>query len=407
VTGRKIALFLSCPAFEDFYGEIGVTRETYVASYQNDWSFDYVRMWQGLGNTVVVYHFSRELRRPEVRTHKPTGSTIKFLPMPALDRLQGLVRDRHLVTGYLSSLSLALWLDLHRERPDFIYVQEYEWGRFDVLTLYGRALRIPVIAHHHGAEGTGGSRGAFLRGWAIRGASKLLCVNHAEYRRATSRYPGLDEGKLEIVHNPVDSDQFFPMDKTQAKADLGLSTSQRYLLFVGRLHPHKGLPYLLEAFARVQPQFPDASLILIGTGPLENELHEWVRRQELQNVRFEGWVSSKDRLRTYHAASEFSVVSSLRESFCIAAAEAMACGRPVLGTKVDGLLEQVVDGENGFLVAPADSAALAAQMARMLGSPELCQSMGQRARHVVEQHFSDRAVSAQMARILSEVGETR
>jgi glycosyltransferase involved in cell wall biosynthesis len=398
----KLALFLSPVAFEDFFDQIGVTRETYVASFQNDWSFDYIRLWQSYGIEVVMYHFSRRLSRVEVLTHEPTGCTVKFFPMPMLDRLQPLVRGRHLLSVYLSSLSPTLLLDLRRERPDIIYVQEYEWGRFDVLVLFGKILGISVVAQYQGADGKYEGRGAFIRRWAIRNACKLLCVNRNEYQRATGKYPGLDGGKLEILYHPVDSAQFYPMDKGRAQAELGLPADRRYLLFVGRLHPHKGIPYLLEAHAKVQPEFPDTTLLLIGTGPLESELKSLVVQQGWQNVRFEGWVASKDKLRLYLGASEFLTMSSLRESFCIAATEAMACGRPVLGTAVDGLLEQISDGENGFLVPPGDAEALAEKMAYLLENPERCVAMGKAARETFERRFSTIVIGPQLSQILAQ-----
>ena len=403
----KLALFLSPVAFEDFFDEIGVTKEAYATSFQNDWSFNYIQMWQGYGVEVVIYHFSREVRRVEILNHEPTGCTVKFFPMPMLERLQPLVRGRHLLSVYLSSLSPTLLIDLQREQPDIIYVQEYEWGRFDVLVLFGRLLGIPVLGQHHGADGQYSSRGAFIRRWAIRNACKLLCVNQNEYQRASSKYPGLDRGKLEILHNPVDSGQFYPMDKERAKAELGLPPGRRYLLFVGRLHPHKGIPYLLEAYATIQPEFPDTTLLLIGTGRLESELKSLVVQRGWQGVRFEGWVGSKDRLRLYLGASEFLVVSSLRESFCIAATEAMACGKPVLGTAVDGLLEQIHDEDNGFLVPPGDAEALAEKIAYLLDNPQRCVEMGQAARETFERRFSTTVIGQRLFQILTEIADGR
>ena len=399
----RVALFLSCPAFEDFFDQIGITRQDYIETYQNDWSFGLIRLLAQHDVETTIYHFSREIHNIEEHVHTPTGCTIKFFPMPLLERLQALARGHHLLSTYLASLSPLVLRDLARQRPDVIYVQEYEWGRFDILVMFGRLLRIPVIAQHHGADGKYGGRGASVRRWAIRRASKLLCLNHSEYQRATHRYDGLDDGKLEVLYNSVDPSRFYPVDKELAKTELGLPLDRRYLLFVGRLHPHKGIPYLLEAFARIQPEFPDTTLLLVGTGPLENELQTLVVERGWQRIGFEGWVTSQDRLRLYMAACEFIVMSSVREALPLSTIQAMACGKPVIATSVDGLVEQIDKGENGLLVPPKDVEALAQGMSYLLDNPERCDAMGRAASETFEARFSAGVIGQRLSEILKEV----
>ena len=144
--------------------------------------------------------------------------------------------------------------------------------------------------------------------------------------------------------------------------------------FAGRLVALKGVHVLLRAFARLAAELPEARLEIGGEGPEEEAL----RRQAAalgvgERVAFRGWCSDvAAEMRGWDVA----VLPSLEEAFGLAAAEAMACGVPVVASRVGGLPEVVVEGETGFLVAAGDAEALRARLRELAADPALRRAMG-------------------------------
>lgn len=143
---------------------------------------------------------------------------------------------------------------------------------------------------------------------------------------------------------------------------------------VSRLSREKNVALLLRAFARVVEDVPDATLRIFGDGP---------EREELESLAASLGIAEKTSFLGYvpDAAArcgEFDVlaVPSIRESFGLAALEAMGCGVPVVASKVGGLPELVLDGETGLLVPPEDDAAFAAALLRVLRDRALAARLG-------------------------------
>jgi len=122
-----------------------------------------------------------------------------------------------------------------------------------------------------------------------------------------------------------------------------------------------------------------------------------------QRVRFLGWVAEKKELRRYRNACEVLVMPSLYEGLPIAVTEAMACGRPVVATNVNGIPDQIRDGINGLLVPPCDTAGLAAAMKRLLDNPDLGNRLGLASRAIFESEFSSDVVGPKLWAILGDL----
>jgi rhamnosyl/mannosyltransferase len=162
----------------------------------------------------------------------------------------------------------------------------------------------------------------------------------------------------------------------------------RMVLGVGRLVYYKGFEHLVEAMRRV-----DGHLVIVGTGPLRPALEERVRSLGLADrVTLVGGV--EDTVPFYHAARVFVLASIARsEAFGIVQIEAMACGRPVVNTRLDSGVPFVSrDGESGITVPPADPDALADAVNRLLDDAELRERLGSAARARVEREFSQEAM---------------
>jgi D-inositol-3-phosphate glycosyltransferase len=200
-----------------------------------------------------------------------------------------------------------------------------------------------------------------------------------------------DPHKIAVIPPGVDLNVFSPQPQQEARRSLGLPPDRRVVLFVGRIDPLKGIDVLLRALALVAAgaaEQDDLSLIVVGGAPgagaaeAQRELARLNRlRAELgieHLVTFQG-AQNQDTLVTYYTAADVVVMPSRYESFGMVALEAMACGTPVIASKVGGLAFSVQDGETGFLVPERDVDALAARLRQVLCDHELRLRLGRQA----------------------------
>ena len=150
------------------------------------------------------------------------------------------------------------------------------------------------------------------------------------------------------------------------------------VLFVGRMEKRKGLRFLLRAWALVRERFPEARLVVAGSGrPLEGYRRFAARRGWTDDdVHFAGFVPADDLPRYYQQASVFCAPSTGQESFGIVLLEAMAAGAPIVASDIAGYREVLTHGEQGLLVPPSDPEALASALGLLLLNPDLRRRMG-------------------------------
>ena len=199
---------------------------------------------------------------------------------------------------------------------------------------------------------------------------------------------GPPSGKIKVIPCGVDLDLFKPIPSLAAKKHLGLS-QRKFVLFVGRIDPIKGIDVLIRAIQSLscKPLRGDLKmgLIIIG-GELdadpqaENQelqrLRKMVARMNLQEgVAFWG-AQRQDFLPYFYSAAEALILPSRYESFGMVALEAMACGTPVIASRVGGLQYTVEDGRTGFLVPEGDWSLLAERIREVVESPSLRERLG-------------------------------
>jgi rhamnosyl/mannosyltransferase len=177
----------------------------------------------------------------------------------------------------------------------------------------------------------------------------------------------------------------------------------RLVLAVGRLVEYKGFIYLLEAMRGV-----DATLLLVGTGPLDAVLKRAAQRFEVSNkVKFLGKVD--DLQKYYRACSVFVLPSISRaEAFGLVQLEAMAAGLPVINTNIDsGVPEVSLDGVTGITVPPADANSLAGAINVLLSDAALRQRMGAAGKIRARRDFAPELMVERTIKLYEEVLEER
>lgn len=274
-----------------------------------------------------------------------------------------------------------LLMQLIRSRPEILYtltVNPNIWGR-----LFGALTRVPVII-------------ASLRNRVARQydrwlwpLSERIVVNAESLKDLLAKDFSVDPARVDVIPNGVDTHYFCP--------DLAQRDARPSLIYVGRLVEQKDPFTLLKGFQSVKQKLPDAGLVMVGNGHLRPAIDDFVRSNSLEsNVTV---LNGTDDIRSLLRRAWGFVLPSLYEGSPNVVIEAMACGLPVVSTKVDGVPELIVDRESGFMVAPQDEEALADAMTKMLSDDEASREMGIRAREKVVQDFS----MERMTRLTEEV----
>jgi glycosyltransferase involved in cell wall biosynthesis len=187
------------------------------------------------------------------------------------------------------------------------------------------------------------------------------------------------QSNVVVIPNGVDISPFQAEVEPIPRAELGFREDITLLTYMGRLGPEKNLPFLLRAFGGVASAFEQAGLLIVGDGPVRDDLEDRVRLMGLADrVRFTGLIPY-DQLPRYLAAADAFVTASITEVHPLSVIEAMASGLPVVGIRSPGVGDTVEDGVSGFLAHEEDLATFTAMLARMIVEPDNRKRMGYQA----------------------------
>ncbi len=221
----------------------------------------------------------------------------------------------------------------------------------------------------------------------------------AAITRFTIEVEGASPAQMTTI--PYGLDSTGAVDRMAARAalrsELGLPPDTLLAGIVCRLIEQKGVPYALEAFARVAARFPAAQLVIAGDGPLRPALEVQARDLGLaERVHFLGWRTDTAAI---FAALDVFLMPSLWEGFGLVLLEAMAQSIPVIGSAVSAIPEVVTDGETGLLCPPRDVDCLAAALGDLLADPDLRARLGAAGRTRLEERFTAERMVAQTAAV--------
>jgi glycosyltransferase involved in cell wall biosynthesis len=193
---------------------------------------------------------------------------------------------------------------------------------------------------------------------------------------------GVGESRIALVPNALDLSE---VDRKVPPRDLGLPPKTPVLLSVGRLEANKGFSFLVRALSQVPKEF---FWILVGEGPERGRLEAEIEREGLSpRARLRGRVT-EDELHGLYERCDLFVHPTLYEGSSMVTLEAMAHRKAVVATRVGGIPDKIVDGENGLLVPPGDVGALARAIAEALSREDRLVSWGATNRSLVETRFS-------------------
>lgn len=282
-------------------------------------------------------------------------------------------------------------------RPDIVHVQYLAPGLVPIIA--ARLAGVPTVfaTVHIAGSVAYGWKAKFLLRLASRFCTAFFCVSKGveEFWFGSSQLLNPENPhhsrKHFTIYNAIDIEKITSIikkvDRKALKASLGIN-NKPVIGIVGRLALQKGHTILLDAMIEVTKKIPNIVLMIIGEGPERTNLENKAKELGIEhNIRWFGAIPQEDVFKLY-SVMDVLVVPSLYEGFGLIAAEAMAAGLPVVGTRIEGLSEIIEDGVSGYLVPPSDSRILTEALIKLLSEPEKAKNMGEKGNEIVAHKFS-------------------
>jgi N-acetyl-alpha-D-glucosaminyl L-malate synthase BshA len=324
-------------------------------------------------------------------------SRIKYLPflfkhLNAIPNLGYLIPPWELL--YLSKYADAVANVAKSQNLDLIHAHfAYPEGFVGLLTK--EETRKPLVVTVHGYDvlvepsvgyGVRLSRriDAIVRR-VLNDADVVIAASRATFKEVCKVVNETD--KVHLIPNGVDAERFNPnLNCSYIKRKLGIEGHT--VIFTLRAHePKYGLEYLIRAAPMVTKEREDAVLVIGGDGSLRCYHEQLATKLGVkEKIIFAGRIPQHE-VPYYYAMSDIVVIPSLQEAFGLVVSEAMACGKPVIGTNVGGIPDQIIDGYNGFLLQPRNAAEIANKILWLISNPNEARRMGINGRKFVEKKF--------------------
>lgn len=246
----------------------------------------------------------------------------------------------------------------------------------------------------------------------IAGAGRVIAECPQDQRYLVRLY-GADPDCIATIPCGFDEAEFWPIDQRYARRILHLHPTEPLLLQLGRLVPRKGIETVIRALAGLAERHGvRARLLIVGGQSSEPDsavTPEIGRLRAIADTLGVGdqvtFTGSRSRavLRYYYSAADIFITTPWYEPFGMTPLEAMACARPVIGSRVGGIKSTVVDGQTGFLVPPRDPVAVADRVAALLGDRRLLNAFGEAGWLRAKEHFTWSGVASRVAQLYREV----
>lgn len=305
------------------------------------------------------------------------------------------------VRGRWDLPKLARLTGLLRNRCDLLHTHLFH------ADLVGRAAaalaHVPHLVHTvHTAEGRFRPWQFALARLLAHRCDRIICVSPSVLQ-LHSRRAGLPPWRYTVIPNGIDPQTFSPDPAARARLrqQWGVPDSQVLLAYVGRLDHEKGIDVLLSAVSHLAARGHAVDVVIAGDGPQRRQVTNFIAHGE--GGRRCRYLGHTDDVRAVLCAADVFLAPSRWEGFGLAAAEAMACGLPVIAADVPGLRDLVLPGRTGVLVERADAAALADAIEHLSADPAARAAMGQAGRDRVVRLYPLSAMIAAHERLYLDV----
>lgn len=340
---------------------------------------------------IFNYHISRELQNycditiiapvpwfPKMKFLKRFGSWSRTSQLPEKEKVKGfdVYHPRYIVIpglfGFLHGFSL--YYSIRRMVRNLIKKQNFDlihahWVFPDGVAAVrvARQMNLKVMVTAHGSDINLYS-GYLLRRIQIRKAlqrADSISAVSPELRQSIIEL-GIPDQRAKFIPNGVDPDQFKPDDQMSCRRQLGLPLDARIILFAGALVPVKGLEYLLEAAAQLKSGYSNLFIAIVGEGPLYQFLIHKTEELHLREMFIFFGSKPHDDIPLWINACDLFCLPSLSEGWPCVIMEALACGKPVVASRVGGV-PNIINDQNGYMFAPKNVKDLAQSLEKALG----------------------------------------
>jgi glycosyltransferase involved in cell wall biosynthesis len=261
---------------------------------------------------------------------------------------------------------------------------------------------------HQGQADTSPEERLGIERQIVAEANRVIATCPAEQEDLQHYYEGNAE-RISIIPCGVNTELFHPIDRRQARKEVGLDPEEKVVLYVGRVLPRKGIDNVVQGFAELAQRVSYPLRLVIVGGETDSALPEndpeLGRLAEIASnlgirprVEFAG-RRAQAVLPFYYSASDVCVTTPWYEPFGMVPLEAMGCGIPVIAAMVGGLKYSVVDAVTGYLVPPKDPSSLANRLELLLAHDDLRLRLGSNAQKRVERWFTWPTVSTRIAEV--------
>jgi glycosyltransferase involved in cell wall biosynthesis len=296
----------------------------------------------------------------------------------------------------LSPAILAGFLKLiRREKPEVLHL--HGWIAANFGRIAGSMTGVPTIMHEHGVEARISKhkcpKSQRMMDFLLSPLTHTALAITGAVRDFLVERRFVNPAKVRIIYNGIPLDDFVPAapeEVARERERLGIPPGCPVIGTVARLDVQKGVTYLVQSMKHVLAQFPDARFIVVGDGPEHGNLANEARGLGVErNVIFTGYRADVPLLQS---VMDIQVLASLWEAASLTIFEAMAMGKAIISTEVDGLGEILEDGSPALTVPPADPVSLGDAIIYLLEKPDMARELASRAKAASRKYDVNRTV---------------
>lgn len=215
--------------------------------------------------------------------------------------------------------------------------------------------------------------------------SHIICVSK-QVQNSLADYFKMNRDKSSIIYNCVDTNKCIQHTAKNIIKEIAVPIKNKIVFIVpARLEPIKGHIYLLQAILKIREQIPESLFLFLGDGGERNKIFNFIKENNLNNTIH--LIGFKNNVIDYLKNSDVFVLPSISEGFPLSVLEAMACGLPVISTKISGVSELIQDGRTGLLVPPKQVDPLASGLVQLYNQKEKRKSLGKAAQNIVREKY--------------------